>query len=326
MEQSWDIPVTAEEIEVVNIMLELGLLILKFDSRLCFSHTWGAKRKRSTASKQEVAATSLPALKLSPSPSPTSLPSTVVASTSETEAPMGKALTSSPATPLSFSPSEYDEKPLPSKKKAYVNSLKKKKEQLLEMMAYFTRRNELLQKNIDNKRQFLYQQKAENLELKQKLSQSISKAEESRLETIKTQLNQISMETENATTSQGPHPHQQQQQRISSRVFQQPLIMDQMVCKSNMNNNSQYPYAPMVSWLPSNTGGLSKVHDKVGPHGLLDLNLSAEEAFGFSSSTSTDLETETRARAAAQARRFRRMQICKSKNFHAAFRARYPLR
>ncbi|XWS14457.1 hypothetical protein CRYUN_Cryun35bG0011100 [Craigia yunnanensis] len=165
----------------------------------------------------------------------------------------------------------------------------------------FTRHNELQKKDIDNKRLFLDQHKAENLELKamkQKLSQSLPKAEESRLETSKSlnlemQLTQVPMETENTTISQDHH-------------HQQPFIMDQTVCKSELNKNSQYPYARMISCLPpnvptSNTGGLSKVNDNMRPLFLLDLNVSAEEAFGFSSSISTDLDTVTKARA-AQAR------------------------
>ncbi|XWS14458.1 hypothetical protein CRYUN_Cryun35bG0011200 [Craigia yunnanensis] len=108
MEQSCDSSVTAEEIEVANIMLELLYLIFESVSRPRFSFTWGATRKRSIASKREE---SLPALKLSTSPSP-SLSSKIVVFTYETEAPMEKALTSSPASPLSFSPSEPDEKPL----------------------------------------------------------------------------------------------------------------------------------------------------------------------------------------------------------------------
>ncbi|XWS24490.1 hypothetical protein CRYUN_Cryun28dG0107100 [Craigia yunnanensis] len=326
MEQSCDSPpVAAEEIEVANIMLELPHLIFESESGPRFSFTWGANKKRSTASKQKVADTSLPALKLSPSPPP-SLRSNIVGSTYEAEAPMEKALTSSPATALSFSPSESEEKPLPSKKKTFVNSLKKKKEELLGMMQDFTRRNELLKKVIEKKRLFLDQQKAENMKLKakkRKLIQSLPKAEESRLETSKSlkceiQLSQISMESEK-TTSQD-----HQQQRISTRVYQQPFIMDQTVSKSEMNKNFQYPYARMISWLPSNIGGLSKVHDNVGPLGLLDLNVSAEEAFGFTSSKSTDLDTITKA-IAAQAR-LKRKQICRSKNFNAACKARYPFR
>ncbi|XWS20947.1 hypothetical protein CRYUN_Cryun30bG0013500 [Craigia yunnanensis] len=328
MEQSFDSPVTGDKIEVANILLELPHLIFESESRPRFSFTWSAKRKRSTPAKKQLSAISSPALKLLPSPAP-SLPSNILGSTYETEAPMDKALTSSPASPLSFSQSESAEKPLPSKKKAYVNSLNKKKEQLLKMMKDFTWRNELLKNNIENKKWFLDQQKAENFELKakkQKLSQSLRKAEEPRLGASKSlslnleiQLTQISVETENSISQDYHH-----QQRISTRVYQQPFIMDQTVYESEMNKNSQYPFGRMISWLPSNNGGLSKLHDNVGPLGLFDLNVSAEDALSFSSVKSIDLDTATKARA-AQAR-LKRKQICRSKNYNAACNARYPFR
>ncbi|XP_022772650.1 uncharacterized protein LOC111315297 [Durio zibethinus] len=316
MEQSCDSRVTGDEIEVANILLELPHLIFESESHPRFSFTWGAKRKRSTA-------TSSPALKLSPSPAP-SLPSNIIGSSSETEAPMEKVLTSSPASPLSFAPSESDEKPLPSKKKASVNSLKNKKEQLLEMMKDFTRHNELMKKDIENKKRFLDQQKAENMELKakkQKLTKSLRIAEEPRLETSKSlnveiPLTHISVETENSAVQDYHH-----QQRISTRVYQQPFIMDQTVYKSEMNKDSQYPFGRTISWLPSNNGGLSKLHDNVCP---LDLNVSAEEALCFSSVKSIDLDTATKARAAQG--RLKRMQICRSKNDNAACKARYLFR
>ncbi|XP_022769177.1 uncharacterized protein LOC111312809 [Durio zibethinus] len=195
------------------------------------------------------------------------------------------------------------------------------------MVEDFTRSNELLKKDIENKRRFLDQQKTENLELKAK-KQKFSQPEEPRFETSKglnleVQLTHIfSMETENTTTSQDYH---HQQQRISTRVYQQPFIMDPTVCKSGMNKNSRYPFGQMISWLPSNTGGLSKVHDSVGPLGLPDLNVSAEEeVLGFSSLKMIDRETATKAKA-AQAR-LKRMQICRSKNYNAACKARYPFR
>ncbi|XVE94556.1 hypothetical protein REPUB_Repub02eG0019100 [Reevesia pubescens] len=340
MEQSYDSPVTMEEIEVANMILELPYLIYESESLPRFSFTWGVKRKRSAASKQEVvfAAKSLPTLKLSPSSQPSpppSLPSNAVGSTHKTEEPIEKVLTStSPATPLSFSPSESDEKPLPPKKKAYVNGFKKKKEQLLETAEDLTRCNESLKKEIENRTRILDQLKTENLELiakKQKVSQSLLNLtpKELCLETCKSlnveiQISPISMGTENPTTSQDYHHHQQ---KTYTRVYQQqPYIKDQRVCKSEiMNKNSQYPFGQMISFLPSNSeGGLRKVHDNVGPLGLFDLNVSAEEAFGFSSLQSIDLDTVTKARA-AQAR-FKRKQICRSKNYNAALKARYPFR
>lgn len=120
MEQSFCIPVT-DEIEVSSILLELPHLIFESESRPRFSFTWGLKRKRSTVAKEQVGATYSPALKLSsssPPPPPPSLPY-------KTEELMEKVLTSSPATPLSFSPSESDEKPQPPKIKASGNSHKR---------------------------------------------------------------------------------------------------------------------------------------------------------------------------------------------------------
>ncbi|XVE69733.1 hypothetical protein DITRI_Ditri10aG0014800 [Diplodiscus trichospermus] len=315
MEQSFDRHVSAEELEVANILLQLPHLnpIFESESRRRFSSTWGAKRRRSTAAKEQVvsaATSSSPALKLSPPPSPPRLlPINIAGSTSEAEAPIEKVLTSlSPATPLSFSPSESDEKPLPPKKKTSVNGLKKKKEQLLEMVNDFTMRNELLKRDIENKKRFYDQQKAENLELKakkQKLSQSVGKEEEPCLETSK------SLNLEIKLT------------QISTSVYHQPLKEDQTVYKLEMNKNYEYPFGGMISWLKSNTGGLSKLHDNVGPFGLLDLNVSPDEAhLGFISSVKTNDE-ETAAKARAAEARWKRMQICRSKNYNSA---RYPFR
>ncbi|XVF63685.1 hypothetical protein PTKIN_Ptkin09bG0106700 [Pterospermum kingtungense] len=320
MEQSLNIPVRDNEIEVANILLELPYLIFESESRPRFSFAWGVKRKRSTAAKEQVAATtSSPALKpLSSSPPPPSLPY-------QAEAPMEKVLTSSPATPLSFSPSESDEKLLPSKKKASVNNLKRKKEQLQEMMNDFSRCNELLKRDIEEKKRLLDQQKAENFELKakkHKLSLNLGKEEEPRLETrqslnLEIRLAQISAETE-TSTSQDYHHHQQQQQkqqRVSSTMAyqqQQRFIMDQTAYKPEVKKNSQYPFFRTITLLTSNTEGLSNLHDNGGPIGLLDLNVSAGEALGFSSGNLIDEYTAAaaKARTAAQAQaRLKRKQI-----------------
>ena len=131
---------------------------------------------------------------------------------------------------------------------------------------------------------------------------------------LEIQLTKISMETDNSTSQDYHH-----QQRTSTRDYQQPFIMYQTVYRSEMNMNSQYPVGRMISWLPSNTGGLRKLHDNVNPLGVFDLNVSAEEALDFSSVKSIDLDR------AAQAR-LKRKQICRSKNYNAACKARYPFR
>ncbi|GMJ14880.1 hypothetical protein HRI_005157200 [Hibiscus trionum] len=165
---------TMAEIEVANIMLELPQLI--FQSEFCprFSFTWGLKRKRSRISKEGVtvvfAAASPPSLKLSPSPPPPpSLPHIFVDNTVGAT-PIEKVTLppSSPVTPLFFSPSESDEKSRPSKKISRVYTLKRKREQLVGMVADFTNSNEFLKKDIQISGRLLNQLRTENLELKSK--------------------------------------------------------------------------------------------------------------------------------------------------------------
>ncbi|PPS07836.1 hypothetical protein GOBAR_AA12795 [Gossypium barbadense] len=185
-----------EDIEVANILLELPRLILRPPPSSC---TWGCRRKRSVSTS-----------------SPPLLPSSAVVG------PVENIVSSSPDTPLSFCPSEADEKPLPlppKKKASSVNILKRKKEQLLEMVEDFTHRNELLKRDIEIKRKLLDQQLAENLELKSK----------------KQKLNQCVLTPESTQISVGQH-----QQGIPSRVHHQPLTMDRMV--------------EMMSMLPSSKG------------------------------------------------------------------------
>ncbi|XP_039026856.1 uncharacterized protein LOC120160515 [Hibiscus syriacus] len=264
---------------VANIMLGLS----QSQPRRPFAFTWGSKGKRYTSSKSRFASASMPTLKPSQPPPPPLLPSKVDGSTYATVVPLEKALTSSPATPLSFPTSESDEKPpAPPKRKPHANILKKKKEQLLEIIEGFTRRNELLRKEIENKKRFYDQQKSENMELKAKKLK-------------------ISMETGNTNSRENLH--------------QQPLMME-------MDKNPEYPIGGMICcWVPSNIGGISKLNDNVGPLGVIDLNVSPEEAFG--SCTSFTMETATKARA-AQAR-LKRKQICRSKNYNSACKARHPL-
>ncbi|OMO87418.1 hypothetical protein CCACVL1_09061 [Corchorus capsularis] len=316
MEQRYDGGFTRDDFEVAKILKELPYLILDYESRPRIPFSWGGKRKRSALAKEDFPMKSLPPVEIPP-PSPELPSSSVVVLSSEVAAEKEKVLTSSPATPLSFSPSESDEKPLPSQKRtSSVNALKRKKQQLLEMIDDFTQRNESLKKDIENKKLFLDQQKAKNMELKAKkeeLSLSILMAKEPPLEPMETEY------------IRGVHHHQQV---ISTKIYQQPLNMDQTVWKLAMNSNSEYPYnsnSRIISWSNSNSGGLSKVHDNIGPLGLLDLNVSAEEAYGFSSPAPVDPIYTAKARAAAA--RSNRIKICRSKSqFNSAYRARYPFR
>ncbi|KAK8705701.1 hypothetical protein V6N13_049295 [Hibiscus sabdariffa] len=209
MEQSCgSADVSDEEIMVAAILLELPGLISQSRSHSLhrFAFPWGSKGKRSTW-HSKLAAASLPTLKQSPPHQ------------------LEKALTSSPATPLSFPLSESDDKPLPPpKRKPHVNNLTKKKEQLLLIMEDFTRRNELLKQDIRSKKLFLHQQESENIELKAKKLK-------------------ISMETGNGYNRQN-------------------WTMDQTTPKRETNKKGEYPIGGMmICW---DIRGISKLNDTVG--------------------------------------------------------------
>ncbi|KAE8731392.1 hypothetical protein F3Y22_tig00002840pilonHSYRG01215 [Hibiscus syriacus] len=246
------VAVTDDDIFVASIMLELPHLTFQSELRRRFGFTWGSKKTRSNSySQSKFSAASLPTTKPSPPPP---LPSRVVGSTYETVGPLEKTLISSPATPLSFSPSEPDEKsPPPPKRKPLVNNLKKDRE---------------------NKKRLYDQLKSENMELKAK-KQKVS-----------------------PETGSGQNFHQQ------------PLV-----------KSWEHPIGGMMRWVASDIGGISKLNDKVGPLGLIDLNVPAEEADQSLSFGSFDLERATKARA-TQAR-LERKQICRSKKYNSACKARY---
>ncbi|KAL2522332.1 uncharacterized protein Fot_26255 [Forsythia ovata] len=107
---------TEEEIEVAETLLDLGNPVLVSESRNNFS--WGCRRKRSTL----FAAPSSAPAPSSPSPS-------IHGTEIESEPQVKVQPSTSPTTPLSFSPSESDEKSKHSSKKS------KKRQFILDQMA-----------------------------------------------------------------------------------------------------------------------------------------------------------------------------------------------
>ncbi|GLT73146.1 hypothetical protein SLA2020_450240 [Shorea laevis] len=289
MEQRADDP-TTEEIEVAKILVELPQLILESDSRPRFPFSWGVRKKRSVPGIDYTPTQSLPPAKPSP-PTPAaeaaspSLPGTVLVA-----APTKKVDASSPATPLLFSPSESEEKPKPPKKNY---SLKRRRDQQLQLIEELSQRKELLQKEVENVRSYHNKLKAYNLALKARKQQFTSSA--SGVWSAETQIGQPS-----ANHHRQQHPPLFYQQPF---IFSQTVQMAQISETSDNKNNSQLRYGQSSSSL------LEGVRDKVGPTVIPDLNLSLEEETGLEYCEPIDLN---RARA-AQAR-LKRMQICKMKN------------
>ncbi|XP_057435065.1 uncharacterized protein LOC130727827 isoform X2 [Lotus japonicus] len=143
-------PITLREKEVAEILVDLPALIFKFDRARGFPFTWGCKKRRS-------------AINVSPYPSPRHHHH------HPPPPPPLKAEVSSPATPLSFSPSESDDNNNnnPSVFRRNV-SLKRKREHYLNVAEVITKDNELLQGEIQTVKSYLQRLKDFNSKLKTK--------------------------------------------------------------------------------------------------------------------------------------------------------------
>ncbi|KAJ9186448.1 hypothetical protein P3X46_002020 [Hevea brasiliensis] len=296
-----------DEIEVAAVLLMLPSLIA---DGLRFSLSWGSKKRRSCSYE-----TSFQSRVHLQSPPP--VPSLhgigfLLGSAFDPEKAAVKVEASSPATPLSFCPSESDEKPKRLKRKA---SVKKTKEEWLEIMEQYTQSNELLIKEIKQLRHYYEELKASNLWLqakKQELSLGNVRGEKPHLE-LKTSLNllevKLGQSTVKASTVVGYEGH-----HLHLVVDQRSLIMDKTANKAGIAESYPFPYDQALSLLPSRSGlsmSMSMIKGDVGPNGIPDLNVSPIESVDFAQLVD-DSRTLTKAMA-AQARQ-RRMQICRDKN------------
>ncbi|KAK9271213.1 hypothetical protein L1049_026803 [Liquidambar formosana] len=123
----------------LDILLQLSDPFTESESLRRFPSSWGVKRKRSAAS----GVTPSPS-RVRSTPSPPSILRTRVGE--DETLPIRKAEATSPATPLSFSPSESDAKSKHSLSKILK---KRKKEEWLEMIAELTQRRELLKGDME---------------------------------------------------------------------------------------------------------------------------------------------------------------------------------
>eukprot|EP00261_Vitis_vinifera_P030043 XP_010664818.1 PREDICTED: uncharacterized protein LOC104882579 isoform X2 [Vitis vinifera] len=149
------------ELEVSEILIQIPLIIFQAENRNRLVVPWGVRKRRS-AIDPDLYPPSVP------SSSSPHLPGTCVGPTCDDDDPQAKVEPSSPATPLSFSPSETDGKSKRSKKSV---SSKKKKENLLKMVEDLTHQKESLMTEIENVERFYNQLKALSSELKAKKQQ-----------------------------------------------------------------------------------------------------------------------------------------------------------
>ncbi|CAA2963794.1 Hypothetical predicted protein [Olea europaea subsp. europaea] len=265
---------TEEEIGVAGILLDLGNSVVGSESRHYL--LWGSKRRRSTRD--------------APAPAPVSESPSINGTEIEIEPRVIVEVPStSPTTPLSFSPSESDEK-------SKHSSKKKTKENYMEVIDGLTKRRDLLKGEVENVRNHYNKLKAYNMKLK-------------------------SMKEKALTTcliNEGSHMGMSsflnfemnlaQHYQITAVPHHQPFNLDQMATGSSSSSSQiresiHYPFIPMA---PS-SNGLEHVN-QVGPVGLPDLNLSPEEAFVVEPSQPLDVNRDLAGKRArfAEARRLRR--------------------
>ncbi|KAJ1387642.1 hypothetical protein SESBI_39833, partial [Sesbania bispinosa] len=127
------------ETEVAEILVNFSTQVLELERKSGFPFTWGRKKKRSVISVTPSTSLSLPLPPLKPEAS------------------------SSPATPLSFSPSESDDNPTLARRNV---SLKRKREHYLKRLEELTKDNELLKGEIKNVNCYYDRLKGFNLKLK----------------------------------------------------------------------------------------------------------------------------------------------------------------
>lgn len=287
-----------DEIEVAGILTELAHLIMQRNVDSGARFAWGSKKKRSAANQKNQPSPA--SAVVPPPPEPSSSP--------ESERRPSKAdATSSPATPLSFSPSESDEKRKhpPAKRK-----LHKKKEDWYEVLKELTDRREQLKKEVETVSRYYDKLKALNLELKARKEELINTGlkKETPSSRIGQSLNQV---TELASSS-------------SKEVHHTPFITDRTVRAMGISKDLQIP-----SSLSSSEFSRSNNSKNNGsPQGLPDLNVFPEESsLGLECFQPLDLAMANKnlSRVMASEARRRRIQIYRGKTSSiAANKQRYP--
>ncbi|XP_073128951.1 uncharacterized protein [Henckelia pumila] len=289
---------TEDEFSVSQILLELQNLFMV--SELGKNFIWGRRKIRSSLAE---------ASSCSPE-QPTSRPASVDGEVKLVSTPPVKAeecaaaKTSSPTTPLSFLPSDSDEKSKHSSKKS---SKKRSREKYNNMIEGLMECGDLLRGELGKVRSYYNELRNYNSELKAmklQILKTCPNKEDSQMETI-------------GFTNLVVEPTQHY--RMTMLTHRQPFIADPTAPKF------KHSFGPITApKIGSFYNGLEPVN-RVGPAIIPDLNLSAEEAFGVDASQPLDVDialADKRVRF-AEARRMRR-GIIKIKSMRSACGIKLP--
>ncbi|XP_028765670.1 uncharacterized protein LOC114723631 [Neltuma alba] len=282
---------TPEEIQVLEILARLPQLVFESEVPSLLPSAWGCRRRRSAIDLPSYQSHSLRLrLRVSKTPSP-SHPATKdgVAQTSDTDSlPVVKANAPSPATPLSFSPSESDEKPVVLKKK---QSRKRKRDDLLRTIEELTKSKQLLLGEIDNVKRYHDDLKAHNLKLKARQEElSVGRQKENSSMNMGLQGANASGNSPSMAENRDPDQRHHDGQRIACQAGES--------CQ------------PTTS-LPSTSGS------GIVPFGIPDLNVYPDDTIPVDSSQPFELSLANKQLSrfmAAQARQ-KRIMIKRVKNF-----------
>ncbi|KAJ1397631.1 hypothetical protein SESBI_31684 [Sesbania bispinosa] len=295
---------------------EIGQVLVELH-RVCLSHrialTWGCKRRRSAIQDNPYLSSLQNSLYSHGGANGAAAVVAPPSCNSESQTVV-KAEASSPATPLSFSPTESDEKPNRSQKRK--PSMKRKRENYLTIIEDLTQRKALLNQEIDNVKRHYDRLKAFNLKLKaRKQDYSLSNGPKSESKNPNLEFGQAtplvhandSVNTCNSTAENEEQKDQQQHLQIHSTPHCPPL-------KSPNQNQTFGPGHPTTSLrMPSSSSSAMGLVDdsNKGPR-LPDLNEALVHVDSCQPLDATMANKDLGRAMAAQARQ-RRLQIYRLK-------------
>ncbi|KAJ1421625.1 hypothetical protein SESBI_13577 [Sesbania bispinosa] len=270
---------TPTEIEVAEILVNFPTQVLELERKRGFPFTWGRKKKRSAISVTPSTSLSLPLPPLKPEAS------------------------SSPATPLSFSPSESDDNPTLARRNV---SLKRKREHYLKRVEELTKDNELLKGEIKNVKCYYDRLKDFNLKLKARKQE----------------------------LSLGPNQVQKQVELQSPGAVQDvPLMVNQTAGPPQMSEGEEgvteaCGRGTTSLGAPSSSGSANSNSNggyDVGPIGIPDLNIPLEESESYESldGNGNVINKELSRAIAAQARQNR--LLIYSRNNRSPYKPRWAM-
>ncbi|XP_043712352.1 uncharacterized protein LOC122661099 isoform X2 [Telopea speciosissima] len=304
-----------DEFEAAEILLQLPQLIVqeKYGFGSPFSFSWGTKRRRSAADSN---------------PLPPHLPSSppLLSNSFNSSKSSLKVESSSPVTPLSFSPSESDSKPV------MVYNRKKTKQEMLEIIQHLGENVRILKQELPKTMAHYEMLKRTNSMLRQMEGElsSCEKQKEHNLNSTPRSITGLALEkvplsvpVEATEDKENEDKGEQQEGEEEFPVMnrQAEVVLERLTSGSETMESCSFKEPCELKWVsPVMSSGIGFVMAKqLSPLGLPDLNFSTEDSLGIDFSHYYEL---SKAAIAAQARK-RRIEINRYKSCTASVKPRF---